>query len=238
MTLPGHHCSAALGAGAALGGLVWHAGPALAPLVPALAARLRIPERLEDRGAVAISFDDGPHPQGTPAMLETLAREGADATFFLVGEQVRRDPALAAEVAAAGHSVQLHGERHRNQLRLTPGQVRDDLRRGAEALASATGAPPRLYRPPFGIFSASGLGVVRAFGLEPWLWSRWGHDWRAAASAESIAAEATRDLRGGEVILLHDADHYSDPGSWKATVSALPRIIDAVRRRALQPVAL
>ena len=156
----------------------------------------------------------------------------------MVGEQVRRDPGLAAEIAAAGHSVQLHGERHRNQLRLLPAQVRDDLERGAEALQSATGAAPRLYRPPFGIFSASGLGAVRASGMEPWLWSRWGRDWRAAASAESIVAEATRDLRGGEVILLHDADYYSDPGSWEATVESLPRIIEAVRQAALRPVRL
>jgi peptidoglycan/xylan/chitin deacetylase (PgdA/CDA1 family) len=222
----------------AFGGLVWHAGPALAPLIPPLAARLRIPERLEDRGAAAITFDDGPHPQGTPAALEVLAREGAVATFFLVGEQVRRDPALAAEIAAAGHSVQLHGERHRNQLRLTPAQVREDLRRGAETLASATGAVPRLYRPPFGIFSASGLGAVRASGLEPWLWSRWGHDWRAAATPESIAAEATRDLRGGEVILLHDADHYSDPGCWEATVESMPRIAEAIRQAELRHARL
>src|SRR3954452_22020216 len=70
-------------------------------------------------GYVALTFDDGPHPQGTPAIMEALAAAGARATFFLVGEQVERRPALAAELVAAGHEVALHGHRHRAMLRLT-----------------------------------------------------------------------------------------------------------------------
>ena len=96
------------------------AAPALAPVVPGVAAALRVPTRCAVPGAVAITFDDGPHSQGTPAVLAALAAADARATFFLVGEQVRRDPGLAAEVAAAGHAVAVHGDRHRNLLRLTP----------------------------------------------------------------------------------------------------------------------
>jgi peptidoglycan/xylan/chitin deacetylase (PgdA/CDA1 family) len=167
-----------------------------------------------------------------------LEREAAVATFFLVGEQVRRYPAIAAEIVAAGHAVQLHGERHRNQLRLTPRQIRADLRRGEEAVQEATGRATRFYRPPDGVFSAAGLSVVRRSRWEPILWSRWGRDWSARATPASVAARVTRALRGGDVILLHDADHYSHPGCWTATVGALPRIIEAARQRSLQPVAL
>src|SRR5579863_1579382 len=78
---------------------------------------------------VALTFDDGPHPEGTPAVLELLAREQIHATFFLVGEQVAQRPALAAELLAAGHAVGIHCQRRRNLLRLTPSQVRDDLAR-------------------------------------------------------------------------------------------------------------
>src|SRR5947208_3080429 len=80
----------------------------------------------------------------------------------------------AAELAAAGHGVAVHGYRHRNQLRLTPGMVASDVERGRAAIAEATGRPPSLYRPAYGIFSAGGLRAVRHSGLEPLLWSRWG----------------------------------------------------------------
>jgi peptidoglycan/xylan/chitin deacetylase (PgdA/CDA1 family) len=221
-----------------LGLLGGHALPSVAPLVPRLAAALRIPTRLTDPGAVAITFDDGPGPEGTPSVLEVLDRERVSATFFLVGEQVRRSPGLAAEIVAAGHTVQLHGDRHRNQLRLTPGQIRDDLERGAEAIEQATGRVTPFYRPPYGIFSALGLRAVNRSRYEPLLWSRWGRDWRGRASGASVAADATRGLEGGDVILLHDADHYSDPECWRATASALSRIIEAVRDQGLRPVPL
>src|SRR6478672_4692949 len=94
--------------------------PAPAPLVPRLAERLGIPCRLASASGVALTFDDGPHPEGTPAALEALAAAGATATFFLAGEQVARRPALVAEIVAAGHGVELHCHRHRNLLRLSP----------------------------------------------------------------------------------------------------------------------
>lgn len=213
--------------------------PALAPLAPSLSALLRIPRRLEGNdGGVAITFDDGPHPQGTPAVLAALERLGAPATFFLTGEQVRRHPSLAAEIDAAGHAIALHGFRHRNMLRLTPGAVSDDLARATDAVATATGLAPRAYRPPYGIFSVGGLALVRRRRLRPVLWSRWGRDWAARASPESITASVTRELSGGDVLLLHDADYYSAPGSWRRTALALPLVLEQVERRGLRPVAL
>ena len=97
----------------------WSA-PALAPVAPAVAGALGVPRRTSRSDAVAVTFDDGPHPEGTPAVLEGLAAAGAQATFFLVGEQVERNPSLVGEIAAGGHSLAIHAYRHRNQLRLTP----------------------------------------------------------------------------------------------------------------------
>ena len=91
---------------------------------------------------VALTFDDGPHPEGTPAVLEVLARAGARATFFLVGEQVQRRPALAAEIVAAGHAVALHGYRHRPQLRLSAGEVRDDIGAAPQRSRTRRGSTP------------------------------------------------------------------------------------------------
>lgn len=214
------------------------AAPAPAPIAPAIARMVGLPRRISGPGCVAITFDDGPHPEGTPAVLEALREARAPATFFLVGEQVARNPSLAREVVAAGHSIALHGYRHRNMLRLTPGQVAADLRRGSETISDATGIRPAIYRPPYGIFSAAGLEVVRERGMRPLLWSRWGHDWRARTSAYAIATEVSRGLSGGDVLLLHDADHYSARDSWKRTAAALPQILATIEAEGLHPIAI
>src|SRR4029077_15431339 len=110
------------------------------------------------------------HPQGTPAVLEILREAGAVATFFLAGEQVERRPSLAAEIVAAGHRVELHCHRHRNQLRLTPRMLLEDADRARATIEAASGQGIADYRPPYGIFSATGLRAVRSRGWRPVLW--------------------------------------------------------------------
>jgi peptidoglycan-N-acetylglucosamine deacetylase len=207
-----------------------HALPALAPVVPALARKLEIPLTLPGALGAALTFDDGPHPEGTPAVLELLAGANARATFFLVGEQVQRRPALAAEIKAAGHEVALHGHRHRLQLRMSAREIEADLAQGTAAIEAATGQRPRLHRPPYGIYSAAGLQAARAAGLNPLLWSRWGKDWRRLTTPARIAARATRNVAAGDVILLHDADFYSSRDSYRRTVQALPAILTELGR--------
>lgn len=212
----------AIGAGTAAG---LRCAPALAPAVPPVAAALRIPRRLDLPGAVGLTFDDGPHPRGTPAVLELLRERGATATFFLVGEQVRRTGALVDEILAAGHAVALHCDRHRNLLRLPSRAVRDDLDRVATLL---DGRALPVHRPPYGIYTRSALVEVRRRGWRALLWSRWGHDWRQRATPQGVAAEVTRRLGAGDVLLLHDADEYTAPGAWRTTVAALPIVLDAI----------
>ena len=211
--------------------------PALAPVVPAVSGLIGAERRLDGDGGVALTFDDGPHPEGTPAMLEVLRERGAVATFFLVGEQVERHRSLAAEIAAAGHRIALHGHRHRLQLRIPPEALADDLALGFHVVAEATGSAPHAYRPPYGIFSPAGLAYARRRGWRPLLWSRWGRDWAARATPESIAARVTEDLQAGDVLLLHDADWYSVEGSHRNTVAALPRVLDAIEEHGLRTVA-
>jgi peptidoglycan/xylan/chitin deacetylase (PgdA/CDA1 family) len=209
---------------------------ALAPVVPSAAAALDLPRTLAQAEGVAITFDDGPHPEGTPAVLEVLAGAGLRATFFMVGEQVERRPQLAAEVLAAGHVVALHGYRHRNQLRLTPAAVREDISRGRAVVENAIGADLSWHRPPYGIYSAPGLSAVRGAGLKPLLWSRWGKDWRKWTPPARIAARATRAIASGDVILLHDADFYSARRSHERTVKALAIIATELKNRGLDTV--
>jgi len=211
----------------ALGDLAAWFGPAAAPVLPPVAAAFRIPRRLAGGRGVALTFDDGPHAQGTPAALAELERVQARATFFLVGEQVERMPELARAIADAGHEIGIHGYRHTLLLRRSPRSLRDDFARALEAIGAATGVQPSVYRPPYGVFSAPALRLVRELGWRPLLWSRWGRDWERRATAASIAARASRTLGPGDVVLLHDADHYSSADSWRKTVSALPAVLAA-----------
>ena len=226
-----------LGAGATAATLV-HAGPSLAPVVPGLGSRLGIVHRQEGVEGVALTFDDGPHPQGTPLVLEILREAEAVATFFLVGEQVGRRPALAAEIVAAGHRVELHCHRHRNALRLTPRQFSEDVERARAAIEEASGQAVADHRPPYGIYSGAALRAVRRRGWRPVLWSRWGRDWRGSATANSIARRATDSIGAGDIVLLHDADYYSAPGSWARTAAALPIILEELGSRGLKTVSL
>jgi peptidoglycan-N-acetylglucosamine deacetylase len=227
--------AAAIGVGA---GAVAYAGPALAPVVPAIGGALPVVLRQEGAEGVALTFDDGPHPEGTPAVLEALREAGAEATFFLAGEQVSRRPSLVAEIVAAGHRVELHCYRHRSQLRLSPRALLDDADRARAAIEEAGGQEVRDYRPPYGIFSAPGLRAVRGRGWRPVLWSQWGRDWTRRATPASIARRVGTRARAGDILLLHDADYYSAPGSWIRTAAALPIVLEELEGRGLKSMLL
>jgi peptidoglycan/xylan/chitin deacetylase (PgdA/CDA1 family) len=175
---------------------------------------------------VALTFDDGPHSEGTPAVLEALG--DIRATFFLVGEQVERRPQLVARIVESGHDIGVHCHRHRNLLRLAPRAVREDLTRAVGLIAEAAGREPVLYRPPYGILNKAALAEARDRGWRTLLWSRWGKDWQRRATAESIQRRIGM-LEAGDVVLLHDADFYSAAGSWRRTVAALPGVLAQLR---------
>jgi peptidoglycan/xylan/chitin deacetylase (PgdA/CDA1 family) len=224
-------------ASAGLAGAALWCGPGLAVHAPPVAAALGLPLRLEHGAGVALTYDDGPHPDGTPAVLEALREQGVKATFFLVGEQVERYPHLAAQIAQEGHEPAVHGFRHRNQMRLTPHAFVDDLEHGLTTIADACGQTPTWYRPPYGVFTLTGLAAVRRRGLRPQLWSKWGRDWRTSPPDE-IARLATRNLVDRDVILLHDADWYGSSGSHRGTAKATPAIVEKLRDRGLSAVTL
>jgi peptidoglycan/xylan/chitin deacetylase (PgdA/CDA1 family) len=217
----------------ALGALVAHAAPALAGVSP---IGVRVTPRLVGvgrHGHVALSFDDGPDPVSTPEILAVLDDLGWRATFFMLGDMVRRHPGVARDVAEAGHEVAVHGDRHRNLLRVTPRATEHDVARAVDAVASASGVEPLWFRPPFGILSSSALRAASRHGMATVLWTTWGRDWRREATADSVVADVTRRYLNGGTILLHDADCESYPGSWKSTVGALPRLAEFTTARGL-----
>jgi peptidoglycan/xylan/chitin deacetylase (PgdA/CDA1 family) len=189
-------------------------------------------ERLEPPGRrVALTFDDGPDPDATPAVLEALAVARVRATFFLVGEQLLVHHELGGEVARAGHELGLHGFHHVEHDELS--DSRDDLMRGLDAVEAATGTRPRLFRPPYGRFSEASYAACRELGLDPVYWSAWGFDWEAI-DPERIADLATRDLEAGDILLLHDSPRYAYRSSARPTAEALPAIAAATRDRGLE----
>src|ERR1019366_4562678 len=227
----------ALGRGAALaaaGLALYQAGPGITALRP---VREALVPRLAGRGAaghVALTFDDGPDPDATPQFLTVLADRGLHATFFMLGSMVARSPGLAAEVAAAGHEVGVHGWDHRYLPLRGPRATRDDLTRARDTIAAATGSGPRLFRPPFGVLSTAALVTARRLALTPVLWTCWGREWTDGASPGSVYATLAADLAGGGTVLLHDSDCASPPGSWRAGLGALPTLLDECGRRDLR----
>ena len=132
----------------------------------------------------------------------------------------------------------LHCHRHRNLLRLTPPQVRDDIARAHETtIAEHTGCAPRALSAAVRRRSTRlRCASLARSGWRTLLWSHWGRDWEARATAASITARVTDGAGAGSVLLLHDADDYSAPSSWRRTAAALPRVIDTLAQRGLQPV--
>lgn len=199
--------------------------PAAAIASGSLARALGLQTHLPDRRGFALTFDDGPHREGTPAILETLAELGAAATFFMTGEQVERYPELARTVADQGHAVAVHGYRHSLLTLRPPTAAAADLRRAREVVERTTGVTPSLYRPPYGVATPGILWAARHLDLRPVLWSRWARDWERRATPASVTSRATDDLGSGEILLLHDADHYAATGCWQATAAALSAIV-------------
>ncbi len=204
---------------------------ALAALAPSLtrlpAVRARLP-RLNgdgDLSHVALTFDDGPDPESTPAFLECLERLDVRATFFLLGVMVERAPALARELVERGHEVAVHGWDHRSLALRGPVSTDRQIGRGAEAVHRHTGQAPVWWRPPYGVLTSPALVSAHRHGLTPVLWGSWGRDWTAHASPESVIDTLGTGLRPGRTVLLHDSSCTSAPGAWRSALGALPELV-------------
>jgi peptidoglycan/xylan/chitin deacetylase (PgdA/CDA1 family) len=211
-----------------------HAAPALGGVSP---LGVRVTPSLVGvgrRGHVALTFDDGPDEASTPAFLDALDALEWRATFFMLGEMVRKAPGVARDVVAAGHEVGVHGDVHGNMLRRTPRAAGDDILRARDTIADATGVEPVWFRPPFGILSFGALSAARRAGLTTVLWTTWGRDWRREATPATVLADVTKRYVDGGTVLLHDSDCTSYPGSWRAALGALPLLADELVPRGLE----
>jgi peptidoglycan/xylan/chitin deacetylase (PgdA/CDA1 family) len=174
---------------------------------------------------VALTFDDGPWPGTTEQILAVLARLHAPATFFVVGRQVERYPALLRRELAAGMAVGTHSYSHPQPFnRLSKQRMRDEIARGGRTL-ERLGVRPVGFRPPGGGASAAVVAAAEALGHRTVLWMVDTDDWQAGATPDQIVARVLSAVRPGAIVLLHDGG-----GNRAATVAALPAIIDGLRR--------
>jgi peptidoglycan/xylan/chitin deacetylase (PgdA/CDA1 family) len=177
------------------------------------------------RDQIALTFDDGPNPRMTPALLELLASYDARATFFLIGRWAEREPGLVRELVAAGHAIGNHTYSHPTMPLLPAAGVRDELRRCREAVEAAgvrfsTLRGAALMRPPYGRRRPGTLRVLREEGYAPVTWSVTGYDWRAREPAERIARRC-RGAQDGDVILLHDGGDGEPAADRSRTLAAV-----------------
>lgn len=221
------------GLGLAVAGLGLQVGPAgtwLPPVREWLFPQLTSPMA---PGTLALTFDDGPHPDGTPAVLDALDRLGWTATFFVLGGAARRHPEIVAEVSRRGHLIGVHGYDHRYLIARTPWATALDLQRSVDTVAAITNTRPRWWRPPYGVLSGPALIAARRQAVTPVLWSAWGRDWTPSATAATVVDEAVSGRLDGGTLLLHDSDVTSAPGCWKATVAALPLLAERLAERGI-----
>jgi peptidoglycan-N-acetylglucosamine deacetylase len=188
----------------------------------------------QDRPAVALTFDDGPHPLYTEQFVEAL--DGERATFFALGGAVRRWPEVARLVSESGHEVACHGDTHRRLTRLSPWSTVAEVRRGRDAVAEITGRAPRFFRPANGLFNLAAWLAVPGLGMRRALWSLSSRDWERDATPASIAGRVLGAVGPGAIVVMHDAGGWDDRPA--RTLQALPRIVEGLRARGLAMVTM
>jgi len=181
------------------------------------------------RRVVALTFDDGPDEPSTSTVLSILHREGVPATFFLVGENVRRYPGIAQRIVRDGHAIGNHSDSHNFGFALEDARRQSlDLRRAENAIHAATGVYPRLFRPPQGIRSPWLMGLLKQDSLVAVTWDDAPGDWNRM-TPKHVADRAVARAHPGAIILLHDGLHEAQGRYREATIDALPGIIHRLR---------
>jgi peptidoglycan/xylan/chitin deacetylase (PgdA/CDA1 family) len=177
---------------------------------------------------VYLTFDDGPNPDATPRVLDTLARHGVPAAFFLVGAHVRQFSGIARAVASAGHSLGNHTDTHLKLALQGPARIARELVGAHRSILAATGVAPGLFRAPHGYRNPFVLreATRRGYRTLGWTFGVWD---TARPGPDEIRRRIRRGLRPGAILLLHDGDGYDSLGDRSQTVEALPGVITDVR---------
>ncbi len=175
---------------------------------------------------VALTFDDGPHPENTPRLLDLLKSRNVKATFYVVGTNAQRHPGILRRMVAEGHEIGNHTITHGNLTKMTPDAIRKELKTSHQTILSATGVAPRSMRPPYGaITSDQKAWIKREFGYPSIMWSVDPEDWKRPGPSV-VASRLVSGARPGGILLVHDIH--------KPTIDAMPSAIDQLLGKGFQ----
>jgi peptidoglycan/xylan/chitin deacetylase (PgdA/CDA1 family) len=198
----------------------------------------RLPRACAERNEIALTIDDGPHPQVTPAVLDLLDRYGVKATFFCIGAHAARYPQLCREIAMRGHAVENHSQHHRHYFSVMGMRgLLSEIRAGQETLTAITGRRPEFFRAPAGLRNPFLDPVLARLGLRLAAWTRRGYDTRTG-DARLVAQRLLKDLRPGAILLVHDGNCAVSAGGTPVVLAALPIVLDAAAHAGLRFVTL
>ena len=183
-----------------------------------------------DRKVVALTFDDGPNPDATPRILDTLREKGVRATFFVLGSHAERWPELVRRISHEGHQIGNHGYFHRKLQFKSPFYVSRDIRLGIRAIRRAGAPAPRYFRAPHGFRSTWTTPIASSYGERTVGWSLgvWDSD---RPGVDEIVRRTLEGVEPGSIVLLHDGDGYNPDGDRMQTAAALPLIIDRLKEQ-------
>ena len=182
---------------------------------------------------IALTYDDGPNDPHTLKLLEVLARHEVHATFFMIGRYVRQRPDIVLDVARAGHVIGNHTLTHPLLIFESAAQTRTELVQCRAALTDAVGKHSNLFRPPFGGRRPVTLRIARDLGFETVMWNVTGYDWNAPSAAH-VEKKVMGQMRGGDVILLHDGGHRAMGADRGPTVIATDNLIRRYKDQGFQ----
>lgn len=198
---------------------------------------VRLPA-LHGAGQVALTFDDGPDPKVTPAVLELLDRHGARASFFLIGERAERYPELVREIVSRGHRVENHTQRHPYSFAFYGlRRLRAEIDQAQRVLTQLTGRAPEYFRAPAGIRSPLLEPLLAYRRLRLASWTRRAFD-TIERDPHKVARRLLRGLRAGDVLLLHDGSAALDSEGRAVALGALPQVLQEITARGLRAVPL
>jgi peptidoglycan/xylan/chitin deacetylase (PgdA/CDA1 family) len=186
-------------------------------------------------GCCYLTFDDGPHPQSTPAVLHALAAAGVKASFFVIGRLARAQVSLLRAAHAAGHTIGNHGWQHAHPWTLTKARAYDELRDGTDAIAQIIGARPAWYRPPHGRLNQYVVEAATREQQQIALWSLSAVDWGPLATPAGILRRLRR-VQASDIVLMHDGPlRHNCPDK---TVRVLPVLLALLARHGPAAAAL
>jgi peptidoglycan/xylan/chitin deacetylase (PgdA/CDA1 family) len=199
---------------------------------------IRLPPDAIGRGEIALTIDDGPDPEVTPATLDILDRHHVRATFFCIGERARAHPELIGEIVNRGHAVENHSHCHRHHFSLFgPQRMFRDIAAAQDVLGQLSGRPPRFFRAPAGLRNPLLEPVLARLGLTLASWTRRGFDTRESR-ADVVLTRLTHQLAAGDILLLHDGHAARDAHGQPVILAVLPPLLEAIARAGLKPVTL